>query len=113
MQPIDLSIALSSADGDVDLLRDVIDAFLGECPTLIIDLGRAIFSDDAVTVQRVSHTIKGSLRIFGESPARNIARELEEMGRTQQLKEATVAFERLKSSLTMLCEQLLIGLQSL
>ena len=47
----DLAVALDSVDGDQELLRDVIEVFLGECPQLLQELKQSIaaedFADDA------------------------------------------------------------------
>ena len=106
MQPIDLSTALSATDGDVDLLREVIGSFLDEYPKLLIELANAIELGDFARVRRASHTIKGTLRIFGDLSAREIAGELEEMGKTECLTLADAKCKSLKLSLAALHQQL-------
>ena len=65
MHPIDLTLALKATDGDVELLKIVVEAFLDEYPTLMARLEPAIKSTDSSLIRRASHTIKGTLRLFG------------------------------------------------
>ncbi|MBX3443537.1 MAG: PAS domain-containing protein [Planctomyces sp.] len=59
---IDWSAALASMQGDEDLLFDVIDAHLSECPDLMRQLQNAIAQQDAPLTRRLAHTLKGNLR---------------------------------------------------
>ena len=106
MQPIDLTLALKATDGDFELLKDVVDAFLEEYPTLMAVLEPAIVARDAAVVQRASHTIKGTLRLFGNVPAKAFAEQLEEMGQSGVLEHALDTFESLKHELSTLRAQL-------
>ena len=107
MQPIDLSLALNATDGDIELLRDVVEAFLEEYPTLLVQLEAAIQAGDKALVQRSSHTIKGTLRLFGKVPSQELAGLLEEMGTSGSLENATETYQSLKLSLAALRPQLL------
>ncbi len=80
----DLAVALESVDGDQELLHDVIEVFLEECPQLMEQLQRSIADEDYPTMQRSAHTVKGSSRIFGNARVTNLARQLEEKGREQE-----------------------------
>ncbi len=113
MQPLDLSLALKATDGDLDLLRDVVEAFLDEYPTLLAELGPALQTGDNATVQRASHTIKGTLRLFGNVPSKVFAERLEEMGAAGTLGNAMETFELLKQSLIALRQQLLDAMKNL
>lgn len=105
--------ALKSTDGDAELLRDVVEAFLEESPTLLAQLEHAIPQANYVDVRRASHTLKGTLRLFGSTPSRDLAADLEEMGRAQSLEHAELKLAALKDSLNLLRSQLVIGLQTL
>jgi two-component system, sensor histidine kinase and response regulator len=99
MLHLDFSQALKATDGDVELLREVIQAFLGEYPVLLAEIEHAIHAEDAVAVQRASHTISGTLRLFGEVAPRQLSRALEAMGRSGDLSVAQPKYEALKASL--------------
>ena len=107
MQPIDLTLALKATDGDVELLKDVIETFLEEYPVLLAQLEPAILAGDRVVVQRASHTIKGTLRLFGDVPAKGFAECLETMGQSGDLKHAPKTVDSLKVALASLRKQLM------
>ncbi len=105
--------ALKSTEGDTELLRDVVEAFLEESPTLLDHLEHAISRSDYVEVRRASHTLKGTLRLFGSTPSRDLAADLEEMGRAQSLEDAELKLADLKDSFDLLRSQLVLGLKTL
>jgi CheY-like chemotaxis protein len=92
----DWSEALKVVDGDRELLRDVVEGFLEECPQLIASIDTAIEQSDAATLRRAAHTLKGALRTLGIMGAVDFAAKLEEMGRSGALKGAEKTFSRLK-----------------
>jgi len=51
---------LDRIDGDVDLLKEVIEIFLEDMPGLLADLYAAIKHGDAASVERAAHTLKGA-----------------------------------------------------
>ncbi|MEQ1827498.1 MAG: Hpt domain-containing protein [Pirellula sp.] len=106
-------MALKATDGDVDLLTEVVEAFLSEYPSLLAELDEALESGNCEVVQRASHTIKGSLRLFGEVPSRSFAETLEEMGASGHLENAAAPFQSLSASLNLLREQLLVAIKNL
>ena len=105
--------ALKTTDGDTDLLRVVVEAFLEEYPTLLMQLEQAIPRGDYAEVRRASHTIKGTLRLFGSTPSRDLAADLEAMGQTESLEHASLKLASLKDSLELLRSRLVLGLQTL
>ena len=112
MQPIDFTLALKATDGDVELLKDVIEAFLEEYPVLLAEIEPAILAGDRAVVQRASHTIKGTLRLFGNVPAKGFAECLETMGQSGDLKHAAEIVDSLKVALASLRMQLTDAMKS-
>jgi len=96
---IDWSVALEAVQKDRELLKVVANAFLTEWPEHRDALSNAIAQGDAPTVQRVAHLLKGVMATFGAEPARQIARRLEEMGRTGVLDGADEAEQQLNARL--------------
>jgi two-component system, sensor histidine kinase and response regulator len=113
MGPLDLSLALEAADGDVDLMQAVIETFLEETPILLAELEQALRSNNAVVVQRASHTIKGNLRLFGNVPATLLAEQLESMGAEHDLRNGVETFDLLQDSLRTLKLQIVKSLPRL
>ena len=95
----DWSKVLSVVDGDRQLLKEVIEAFLEECPILMESLRDAIERSDAANLQRAAHTIKSAMRTFGDDAAFEIATGLEEMGRNEELARADNSFCDLKTKI--------------
>jgi len=82
------SAALDSVQGDRELLREVIDAYLSESPDLLDQVEQAIAREDPVGVRRAAHTLKGTLRYFGATRGFDLALNLETMGRELDLSAA-------------------------
>jgi len=51
---------LARIDGDVELLKEVIEIFLEDTPRLLSDLYTAIERNDLVAAERAAHTLKGA-----------------------------------------------------
>jgi len=51
---------LHRIDGDVELLKEVIEIFLEDTPVLLTNLYAGIKQGDAVAVERAVHTLKGA-----------------------------------------------------
>jgi CheY-like chemotaxis protein/HPt (histidine-containing phosphotransfer) domain-containing protein len=74
---MDRSLALSRADGDPDILRDVAELFLELCPQWMSGIHHAVASGDWATVKRLAHTLKGSVMNLGADSVADAAHELE------------------------------------
>jgi two-component system, sensor histidine kinase and response regulator len=93
----DRAAALDVVGGDTDLLRELVDLFLEDCPRLMGDLRAAIAASDATGVKRAAHTLKGALQNFGAADVAGTAQALETMGRANDLAGAaplSVTLER-------------------
>jgi HPt (histidine-containing phosphotransfer) domain-containing protein len=75
--PFDEAIALRSVGGDRELLSEIIDAFLDDCPRLTAALAAAILHGDAAAAHIAAHTLKGALSTLGASEARTVAQQIE------------------------------------
>ena len=87
-QIVDWDEALHCVNGDRRLLRDIVEAFLDESPRLLGTIRGAIEKQDARTLQRAAHTLKGSTGYFGATQASEMALQLEAMGRKSKLEHA-------------------------
>jgi two-component system, sensor histidine kinase and response regulator len=94
---MDWSVALSAVEGDRELLREIIAAFLGEWPQLLAELEASVGAGRAPGVQRAAHTIKGAMRTLGAAGLYDLAEKLEQMGRTDELQAAASALSTLKA----------------
>ncbi len=69
--------ALLAVDGNQELLCDVLEELLKEWPKLLAELNRAATVADIVPLKRAVHTIRGSLQLFGNSDAVQLAKQIE------------------------------------
>ncbi len=74
---LDWESALAAVGGDRELLGEVVDAMVQECPERLNDIDKAIAQNDAASLRRAAHTIKGVLRMFGDTPAGDLAAKME------------------------------------
>jgi len=93
---IDPKRVLEQFEGDLDLLQEVIELFLRDCPIRLREMRDAIASGDHPTLLRAAHSVKGSAAIFSATSAVNVALRLETMVREGDLcgvEEAYAAVE--------------------
>lgn len=61
---VDIDEAIKRMPGGKEAVRQLAVVFLAECKSLINDLQQSINADDAPTIQRLAHTLKGSAKLF-------------------------------------------------
>jgi CheY-like chemotaxis protein len=103
------SLALQQVEGDTDLLRQLVEVFLAECPRWLDELASAIVERDAARLQQVAHKLKGAVGNFGAAEVATTAAELEFLGRAGKLDGADALYRRL----TKLIERLRPALNTL
>jgi HPt (histidine-containing phosphotransfer) domain-containing protein len=88
-----------------DFIGELIDTFLDDAPTQIQQMKDALDKKDADSFKRAAHTIKSNAAAFGATQLANLARELEGMGRENNLEIGNrlqvmeEAFQNVKSQL--------------
>ena len=99
---VDWDQALSYVGGDEDLLRELIQTFVAECPRWIADLDAGLGRDDAQAVSAAAHPFKNSLSVVGATAAAESANCLEKMGRGGELSGAAAVRQTLQRELDRL-----------
>jgi CheY-like chemotaxis protein/HPt (histidine-containing phosphotransfer) domain-containing protein len=107
--PLSDAALLDRLDGDRDLLSELAELFLEDCPARKAALAAAVRGRDGHALEAVAHLFRGSVSIFGAEAARAAALSLETMGHedTWDGVEETAAVltgevERLESALRKL-----------
>jgi CheY-like chemotaxis protein len=90
---------LAHFDGDADLVRELAEIFLKECPKYLRDIHGAISAGDANALQRSAHSLKGSLGNFSTKGAHSSVLQLETLGRAGSLDGAAEILRTLKEQL--------------
>jgi two-component system sensor histidine kinase/response regulator len=81
--------ALGRIGGDEELLHDLCQIFLEESPKLLQKLRQAVAAGDSNAVMHAAHSLKGESGYLGAGGTSQAARQLEEMGRNQDLSGAS------------------------
>jgi two-component system sensor histidine kinase/response regulator len=100
--PMDLAVALVVADGDRELLDEMMAVLLAEAPGQLVTLHTAIQDGDAHTLEHTAHSLKGALSAVAATPAQGLAQQLEALGRAHQLEGALSLWCQLDTELARL-----------
>lgn len=87
MKPeIDMNVfnALKDSTGG-DFISELIDAFLNDAPNLLAQMRSALTARDADSLRRAAHSMKSNAATFGAMELSALAKELEMMGRENNL----------------------------
>jgi len=106
---IDRKETLARVDGDLDLLRSLVQLYIASTPGQLIELQQAIQRRDATAIRRLAHTLKGAVGNFGQGHAWQAAERLEMMGREGLLDGVDQAGVELEQAM----EQVRLALQAL
>jgi len=104
---IDRSAVLARLDGNADLLAEMAEMFLQECPRLLEQIRQAIALSDAKAVEQSAHALKGAVSNFTSDGPFQVALRLEMLGRGRDLggvSEVHTALEREVASLNSALE---------
>ncbi|HEY7652758.1 MAG TPA: Hpt domain-containing protein [Methylomirabilota bacterium] len=96
---LDLAALLHSVGGDGELLDELSGTFVAEAPGWIAALRAAVSSGDSAAVFRVAHGVRGAVGYFKATSIRQVAADLEVMGRDGNLEMASAALDELQAKL--------------
>jgi PAS domain S-box-containing protein len=95
LAPADFDYGAAVAAMDADIIEVITPAFLDHFPQECLQLKALLAASDADAVYRLAHSIKGSLSVFGASPATRHAAELETLARAGDLSNAEAVVRHL------------------
>jgi two-component system, sensor histidine kinase and response regulator len=96
---VDLDATLERLGGDRELLENVVQMFLEECPSLIANLRSAVSAGDAKSLELTGHTLRGLVANFGAASVCDLAFKLELMGKEGNLAESESVLTTLEAEL--------------
>jgi HPt (histidine-containing phosphotransfer) domain-containing protein len=99
---LDEALLMSRVDNDPQLLRDLVDLFLEECPRLVDEIRVALDGKDAKALQRGAHSLKGSTSNLAAKMASEAAFKLERLGQAGDLGHAESVLQELEGQLVRL-----------
>ena len=94
--------ALNRVGGNIGTLKELVGIFNEECPRLMDQIRDSIEERDAVKLRKAAHSLKGSVDVFGATPAREAAWALEQMGRDGELAAVETAWSQLEAEIDRL-----------
>ncbi len=68
-----------------DFINELIDAFLDEAPKMIAQMQTALTANDVESFRRNAHSMKSNANTFGATELATLAKELEAMGKENNL----------------------------
>jgi two-component system, sensor histidine kinase and response regulator len=98
----DLDTALAAVGGDRELLRWMVQLFLGQCPKLLGEIRASIRRGDCAAAGRAAHKLKASVGSFGAQGAYQAALRLEELGSAGDVTGSPQAFPELEEAVRRL-----------
>jgi CheY-like chemotaxis protein/HPt (histidine-containing phosphotransfer) domain-containing protein len=104
---LDEALFWSHVDSDPQLLRDLVDMSLEECPRLVDEIRVALNTKDAKGVQRGAHSLKGCTSNLAAKMASEAALKLERLAQVGDLLGAESVLQELECQLEQLKPALL------
>jgi HPt (histidine-containing phosphotransfer) domain-containing protein len=85
---MDVDQALQRLGNDEDLLRDIIQIYLEDAPGMVKRIHAAVEENDANTLQRAAHSLKGLASTLSAHEVVDVAYRLEHIAATRNLADA-------------------------
>jgi len=98
----DEQAALERIDGDVKLLRELMQDFLAESRTMVTEMRLSLQKRDTATLRRIAHTLKSMAGCFYATAATDAAFRLEQVSAAEKLDESNTALNQLETHLEQL-----------
>ena len=105
-ETIDWDESLCAVGGDRRILETLAQTAIEELPRLLAAIGDAIQRGDAAALRLAAHTLKGSLRCFGNTRAHDDAARLEQMARENDFAEGRPVLSVLEEEIAALLQSL-------
>lgn len=95
---VDFDKALENVDGNADLLKELLSAFINEIPNYLDKMADCIALKNANRLAQISHKFKSNFYQFGAESIFNQIQNIENMARVNALSTAAQDFIRLEQS---------------
>ena len=93
----DEDLLMARVDGDLELLRKVIEMFKLDCPRLLSQMQQAVTKQDTSALKRSAHSFRGGVAIFTTKSAYQTAEKLEQMATESNMAGAEKALLALRA----------------
>jgi HPt (histidine-containing phosphotransfer) domain-containing protein len=99
---IDRAALLATVEGDMELVKELVELFLADYPNRLAGLREAMTARDATALARGAHTLKGAVGNLAAHAASAAALCLEQLARTDDLSQVAAAYTTLESEIERL-----------
>jgi two-component system sensor histidine kinase/response regulator len=96
---LDTDTAWQRVGGDRELMQELAQTFLDDCPKMLARVRAAVAAGDGPALRGAAHGLKGAVGVFGATAAVTAALRLETMGRDGALEEAADVCAALEAEL--------------
>ncbi|HEY3459130.1 MAG TPA: response regulator [Bryobacteraceae bacterium] len=103
---VDRQALLLQVDGDAELLRRMVSLFLADTPQRLDAIRAAVESNNAESLAKLAHRLKGAVSNFSSEPVTLAALRLETMAQQRDLSNAHAAYQDLESMIERLAPEL-------
>jgi two-component system, sensor histidine kinase and response regulator len=103
---VDIDFSMSRLGDDRELFIELVNIFLEDAPELMNAISAGIRDKDADSLLKNAHAIKGLIANFGNNQCRQLAQELENDGREQNLDHAAEIWDDFENLFNKLCAEL-------
>ena len=93
--PVDFPSALRGVEGDHEILAEIIEIFLEDCPQRLHELEQAVNEGHATRIKQAAHSLKGMVACFRARKAQGLADEMEALGKTGDLAKTSALLPQL------------------
>ncbi len=101
---VDFEAARDNVPGGDDVLADLAEIFLEECPKLLSELLQGLADNDAAVVHRAAHTLKSSSRIIVASVMADLTALIEQLAANNELSDVEECQPKLQAAADEACE---------
>jgi two-component system, sensor histidine kinase and response regulator len=110
--PYDPTVMLERIGGDMCLFAELVALFLEDYPPLLDEMNLAIAANDASRLKLAAHTLRGAIGNFTVDSPYDLAKQLESMGQTNNLRDARATLRSLTDGIDQLAIALTRSLPS-
>jgi HPt (histidine-containing phosphotransfer) domain-containing protein len=97
---VDRQSLIKAFDHDWSLFEELVEIFCDDAPQMLSTLRQSAQAQDAETLSRAAHSLKGMLRNFKAESAADTALELEKMGKANELQNVGPLIEKLEEQIS-------------
>ena len=87
-------------------INELIDTFLDDAPKMMQEMKSALNANDADSFRRAAHSMKSNAATFGASQLSGLAKELESLGRENNLSDVGNKLMGLEEAVQSACDEL-------